>query len=114
MAHKIIVERRRHQPRLAAHMAARIVVPGQVSPALCFVEEISPGGARLHIDPEWVLPRALWLKIEGDSILHQACVVWRDRWAVGVEFADEAQRAWWDHSQTVNNKVIQLTPRRWA
>jgi hypothetical protein len=114
MPHKIMLEKRRHHPRVSARMAARIVVPGQVSPAPCIVEEISPAGARLLIDPEWILPRTFWLKIEGDSILHPACVVWRDKWAVGVEFSDEVQRAWWDHSQTLNNKVVQLKPRRWA
>jgi hypothetical protein len=44
------VEQKKHQPRLNAHMTAKIVTPGQVSPAPCIVREISPAGAKLAID----------------------------------------------------------------
>ena len=83
-------------------MAASIVAPGQLSPAPCLVQEVSPEGAKLHLDENWVIPKLFWLRIEGGVRLHYCKVIWRNGTAVGVEFPRE-QNQWWskfcDHNQ---------------
>ena len=59
-------ERRKDEPRLTAYMPAKIIVPGKVSEAPCIVRQISPAGAQLHIDVNWILPRSFWLRLVGD------------------------------------------------
>lgn len=79
-------EKRVHQPRLPTNMKARLIVPGQVAPAPCTITDISPGGARLQIDTQWILPRSFWLRIVGDASLHYCVMVWRKGEEVGVDF----------------------------
>jgi hypothetical protein len=94
-------EKRQHQPRLNAYMPVNIVVPGQKSPAACAVREISPAGARLEIDQGWILPKYFWLRIVGDTGLHQCRVAWREGKTVGVEFP--VKSSWWEHCRAAVN-----------
>jgi hypothetical protein len=87
-------EQRKHDLRLPASMAASIVAPGQLSPAPCIVQEVSPEGARLSLDENWVIPKLFWLRIKGDVRLHYCKAIWRSGTAVGVEFPRE-QNQWW-------------------
>jgi hypothetical protein len=102
---KTAVEARQHEPRLGAHMAAKIVAPGQVSPAPCVVREISPAGAKLEIADGWIIPRTFWLRITGDTCLHHCALVWRDGQAVGVEFSTGHGRTWWQHRRASNQQL---------
>jgi PilZ domain len=105
------IEKRRHQPRLPAHMTASIVAPGQLSPAPCVVREVSFEGAKLELDGEWIIPKLFWLRIEGDVRLHYCVVVWRDGSSVGVEFPPH-RNDWWakicDRSRKLNTKIALL------
>jgi hypothetical protein len=83
---RVLVEHRHDQPRLAAYMPARIIVPGKVSEAPCVIRQMSPAGAQLQIDPAWILPRSFWLRIVGDFRLYQSTVKWRQDLLIGVEF----------------------------
>jgi hypothetical protein len=83
-------------------MAASIIAPGQLSPAPCLVQEVSPEGAKLQLDVNWIIPMLFWLRIVGDVRLHYCKVIWRRGTAVGVEFP-RAQNEWWskfcDHNR---------------
>jgi hypothetical protein len=100
--HKIYLEKRRDNPRLPAHMEARIISPGRGSPAPCVVREVSPAGAKLDVDKDWALPKAFWLRISGDSCMHFCTVAWREGDSVGVQFTAGDYRAWWDHAQPLS------------
>ena len=82
------------QNQLPASMVASIVAPGQLRPAPCVVQEVSPEGARLRLDENWIIPKLFWLRIEGDARLHYCKVAWRSGKALGVEFPRE-QDQWW-------------------
>jgi hypothetical protein len=97
-----MIDKRRYEPRLAAHMAAKIVAPGQVSPAPCVVREISPAGAKLHMDTGWILPRNFWLRIEGDNSMHFCIIAWRQGENLGVDFPTARDSSWWTHSVSLN------------
>jgi hypothetical protein len=111
MIHKAFAEQRQHEPRLPAHMAARIVAPGQVSPAPCRVREISPAGAKLHIEDGWIIPPTFWLRIDGDTRLHYCAVVWRDGLNIGVEFPSGHDGTWWRHSRAAVNRQLPTRAR---
>jgi hypothetical protein len=100
------LEKRRYEPRLPAYMAARIVAPGQVSPAPCVVLEISQAGAKLQIGNDWILPRTFWLRIDGDTLMHYCTLVWREGQHVGVEFPPGHDSSWWKHSQAIRDKQL--------
>jgi hypothetical protein len=80
-------ENKRSCERRLVRMPATILVPGQVSPAPCVIGELSLKGACLDVDPEWVLPRVFWLRINTDCRLHNGRMIWRQGRAVGVEFS---------------------------
>jgi len=101
-----LVEQRQFHPRLPANMSARIVAPGQISPAPCVVREISQFGAKLEIRPGWIIPRTFWLRIDGDSRLHHCLVVWRSSLIIGVDFPKEHDNTWWRHSRELLKKQI--------
>ena len=92
-------EKRKDQPRIAAYMPARIIVPGKVSEAGCIVRQISPAGAQLDIDPGWILPQSFWLRLVGDTRMHVCSVVWREGEHVGVEFRADQRSSWWNRHQ---------------
>ena len=98
-------EKRVHQPRLPTNMKARIIVPGQVAPAPCKITNISPAGARLQIETQWILPRSFWLRIVGDASLHYCMMVWRKGEEVGVDFRPDQRAQWWKQSQELNNRL---------
>jgi hypothetical protein len=102
------IEKRRHQPRLPAHMSANIVAPGQLSPAPCTVREVSFEGAKLELDVNWIIPKLFWLRIEGDVRLHYCVVAWRHGSSVGVEFPPH-RNDWWakmcDRSRKQSTKI---------
>jgi hypothetical protein len=83
---RVLAEKRRDEPRLCAYMPARIIVPGKVSDAPCIIRQMSPSGAKLEIDPAWILPRSFSFRIIGDCRLYQCTVKWRQELLVGVEF----------------------------
>jgi hypothetical protein len=101
-------EKRQDQPRLAAYMPAKVIVPGQVSPAECIVRQISPAGAQLQVDSSWILPRTFWLKIIGDTGMYHCNVIWRDGWQLGVEFRDDDRSSWW----TQSHGMVKQLPNR--
>ncbi|HEY7748407.1 MAG TPA: hypothetical protein VH933_07005 [Aestuariivirgaceae bacterium] len=98
MKNKSSNERRQDTPRLSARMAAKIIAPGQVSPAPCIVTEISPVGAKLNIDSGWILPRNFWLRIDGDRDVHYCTIKWRDGGTVGVDFPSGQHDSLWRHN----------------
>ena len=104
MAQGACLEKRQHS-RIAAHIAASIVVPGRA--VACIVREISPAGARLQLGDDWILPRGFWLRPEGDTQMHYCTVAWIEGRAVGVEFRPEHRGSWWRHGQN----IIQLPHR---
>ena len=69
------------------HIPAKIVVPGQISPAPCIIQEISLGSARLELDPDWVIPKTFWLCIDFASCVHPCRLVWREGHAAEVAFS---------------------------
>jgi hypothetical protein len=97
MNNTALLEKRRHQPRILAHMAAHIV-PGRS--VLCTVREVSPTGARLRLDGDWILPRGFWLRLVGDVQMHYCAVTWTGGGAVGVEFRPDQRSSWW-HGQNI-------------
>ena len=99
MARKFYLEKRRDQPRLPAHMEARIISPALGFPTRGVVREISPAGAKLDVDKNWTLPKAFWLRITGDSGMHFCTVAWREGTSVGVQFPTGHDRAWWGHAK---------------
>jgi hypothetical protein len=101
-------EKRQDQPRLNAYMPAKIIVPGQVSPAECIVRQISPAGAQLQVDSSWILPRTFWLRIVGDPGMYHCTVRWREGRIIGVQFGTDDRNTWWAHS---HNLVKQLPNR---
>jgi hypothetical protein len=84
---KVLAEKRQDQPRLAAYMPAKIIVPGKVSEAPCAIREMSPAGALLQIDPAWIFPKSFSLRIVGDTRLYRCTVKWREDVFIGVEFS---------------------------
>lgn len=100
------ITKRRYEPRLPVHMAAKITAPGQVSPAPCVVRQISQAGARLQIVDGWIIPPTFWLLIDGDTRLHYCVVVWREGTNLGVEFPPGHDGTWWRHSRATLNKQL--------
>jgi len=92
-------------------MAARIVAPGQNSPAPCLVREISEAGAKLQIDECWIIPRTFWLRIDGDIRLHHCTVVRRNGPEIGVEFPVGHDSSWWKHSRAALNRQLPTRAR---
>src|SRR5215207_5041185 len=80
-------QNKRSSERRLVRIPATILVPGQVSPAPCVIGELSPNGACLDVDPDWVLPRVFWLRINTDCHLQNGRMIWRQGRAVGVEFS---------------------------
>jgi hypothetical protein len=95
-------ENRKLQPRLPAYMAAKIVVPGQRAFPRCVVRQISPAGAKLEVNSNWVLPSRFWLHIDGDTRMHYCVVVWMDGTNVGVDFRPDQRSTWWKQSRELN------------
>jgi len=92
-------DEKRHTLRQSAGMQARIVMPNQRSFAPCLVRDVSLTGAKLMIDESWIIPRAFWLRFDGDPVLRFYTVMWRTVSEVGVELATDAMkhsraRAW--------------------
>jgi hypothetical protein len=85
----------RHQ----AYMHATIVVPGHRTFPTCIVREISPGGARLEVDPNWILPRGFWLFIAGDTSMRYCLVRWREERKVSVDFQADQKSMWIDRAR---------------
>ncbi|MGQ0484072.1 MAG: PilZ domain-containing protein [Hyphomicrobiales bacterium] len=86
---------KRHKLRQSAVMQARIVMPNQRSFAPCFVREVSRTGAKLTIDDGWLIPKAFWLRIDGDPLLHYYTVVWRSAGEIGIELASGTRKRSW-------------------
>jgi hypothetical protein len=98
-------EKRQDHPRLAAYMPAKIIAPGQVSPAECIIRQISPAGAQLQSDPGWILPRTFWLRIIGDTGMYHCTLIWREGWTIGVEFRTKDKTSWWTHSHGLSKQL---------
>jgi hypothetical protein len=98
-------ENRQQQPRLSSHMPARILAPGQGSPAPCVIIEISPTGAKLELAKGWIIPRSFWLRIDGDSQMHRCTIKWIDGNTFGVEFPSDSAQSWWKHSQMLGKQL---------
>jgi hypothetical protein len=94
----VSAEKRQDQPRLPAYMPAKMIVPGQASPAECIVRQISPAGAQLQVDTAWILPRTFWLRIIGDTNMYHCTMMWREGAKIGVEFGANDKSSWWTRS----------------
>jgi hypothetical protein len=92
-------EKRKHHPRLEAHMKARIIGPGNLAAPTCVIRQVSFAGAQVELDPGWILPRCFWLKVVGEIQLHFCILVWRDGSRMGLEFRRDHRPSWWSHSR---------------
>jgi hypothetical protein len=88
-------DEKRHTLRQSAVMQARIVMPNQRAFAPCLVRDVSLTGAKLIIDESWIIPRAFWLRYDGDPVLRYYIVAWRTASEVGIELATDARQHRW-------------------
>jgi hypothetical protein len=78
----------------AAYMHAMIVVPGHRTFPPCIVREVTPQGARLEVDSNWILPRDFWLLIAGDAYVRYCTLRWRHGESVNVNFKSGQRSSW--------------------
>jgi hypothetical protein len=99
------VERRLHKPRLPAHVKAHIVLPLQTA-IKCYISEISPAGARLHVDLGYAFPSVLAIQLADDETLFYCDLVWRIGQDAGVSISPDQRKFWWIRSQAFNRRSV--------
>lgn len=78
---------RRHQPRLRALKAGRVILPGGHSTFDCMIRNLSPVGAKVTLESTVDIPHAFRLRFE-DGTIYDCAVKWRKERELGVEFLD--------------------------
>jgi hypothetical protein len=96
---------RQPRPGTAAYMHAMIVVPGHRTFPQCVVREVTPQGARLEVDRNWILPRDFWLFIAGDAHVRYCTLWWRDGGSVEVNFQSGQRNSWLRNSCSRNKQL---------
>jgi hypothetical protein len=105
MTEKAQSEKRQQQPRPSSNMTARIMAPGQLSPAPCVILEISPAGAKLELAKGWIIPRSFWLRIDGDPLMHRCAIKWVEGDTFGVEFPSDCAHLWWNYIRAIGKQL---------
>lgn len=74
---------RRKWPRRPVGLGGKLVVGG--SPIDCTIVDISEGGAKVELSADVILPASFYLRGH-TGLVTQACLVWRSRRTIGVQF----------------------------
>jgi hypothetical protein len=84
-------QEQRSSPRRLVLLSALIVSPDFERVIACRVEDVSRGGARLHVSEWLLLPRQFWLIAMQSGLAYPARTVWRRFPSAGVALSDPLQ-----------------------
>jgi hypothetical protein len=82
------IQNLRANERIRAFLRAQIIFNNRMSTIDCIIKNISPAGAKIALNDTLAVPTEFDLYIPQKGRTHHARLVWRDRDAIGVSFAD--------------------------